>query len=110
MWCIALQCMEPVQNDVMKMPVLHVSLLCADPMLKLLVSPDMVTALVGTVAELTCRVDCFCPGVIAVWSRPESIPLSDTSMVKSIVACQLMEATLMSGINKLPRGGCKNEA
>lgn len=59
---------------------LHVTHL-ADPRLKLLIDPDIVTAQEGMLAELVCMVDCFCPGVVPEWSRADNTPLSDFAVV-----------------------------
>ena len=57
-------------------------------------SPDFVTAPVGAGAELTCRVDCFCPGVIAEWSRSDGAPLSDMSVVNEVLVALRREHLL----------------
>ena len=61
----------------------HVYVHLADPRLKLLIDPDIVTAQEGMLAELVCMVDCFCPGAVPEWSRADNTPLSDLAMVSS---------------------------
>lgn len=57
----------------------HVS----DIQLRLLVTPtDIVTVEQGMSAELVCVLDCFCPGVTPLWSRPNNTLLPDTVMVR----------------------------
>ena len=59
-----------------------------DPVLKLVVDADVVSVEEGMLGELVCRVDCFCPGVLPEWSRPDSTPLPNNSLVGlSVVQC-----------------------
>ena len=58
-------------------------LICTDPVLRLSVDPDLVAVDKGMMAELICRVDCFCQNVTPSWTRPGSAPFPNQAMVCS---------------------------
>ncbi len=70
-----------------------VILIPADLQLKLLISPeDIISVEEGMPAEIVCQLDCFCPGIIPVWSRPGNTPLPQLAMVCTLRSYSMPEA------------------
>ena len=52
-------------------------------MLALHVEPDRLIVRQGDMVQVTCRVECFCPGVVPTWTRSDNATLSEMASVSS---------------------------